>query len=67
MTIGEVEGSGRVVSLWLTFPGWFWIHWDTDARISPSTVLFPNCPFLYLDTPERRPRPKYSWEDLLSL
>lgn len=38
VTIGEVEGCGRVVSLWLTFPGWFWMHWDPDAHISPTIL-----------------------------
>lgn len=38
VTIGEVEGQGWIANLWLTFPGWFWQHWNPDAPIS-QTIL----------------------------
>ena len=38
VTIGEVEGHGCIKQLWLTFPGWFWQHWNLDAPIS-QTIL----------------------------
>lgn len=37
-TIGEVEGQGVITQLWLTFPGWFWQHWNTPAPISQSIL-----------------------------
>lgn len=36
--IGEVAGQGRITNLWITFPGWFWQHWNIDAPIS-QTIL----------------------------
>lgn len=38
VTLGEVHGSGVIASLWLTFPGWFWQHWNPTAPIS-QTIL----------------------------
>ncbi len=38
VTIGEVNGQGYIAQLWLTFPGWFWQHWNTKAAISPSIL-----------------------------
>ncbi len=38
ITIGDVQGKGYIANLWMTFPGWFWQHWNTDAPIS-STIL----------------------------
>ena len=38
VTIGEVEGYGCIKQLWLTFPGWFWQHWNADSPIS-QTIL----------------------------
>lgn len=38
VSLGEVEGAGVVQSLWLTFPGWFWGHWDEEAPVS-ATIL----------------------------
>ncbi len=38
VTIGEVKGHGCIKQLWLTFPGWFWQHWNTDSPIS-QTIL----------------------------
>lgn len=36
--IGSVEGHGVVTALWLTFPGWFWQHWNTEAPIDASIL-----------------------------
>ncbi len=38
ITIGEVSGHGCITQLWLTFPGWFWQHWNREAPIS-QTIL----------------------------
>jgi len=38
VTVGEVKGCGTIAQLWLTFPGWFWQHWDPGAPIS-QTIL----------------------------
>ena len=38
VTIGKVEGQGCIQQLWLTFPGWFWQHWNPHAPIS-QTIL----------------------------
>jgi hypothetical protein len=38
VTIGEVSGHGHISNLWMTFPGWFWQHWNTGAPIS-QTIL----------------------------
>ncbi len=38
VTVGEVSGHGCIRQLWLTFPGWFWQHWNRDAPIS-QTIL----------------------------
>ena len=38
VTIGEAEGEGYLAQFWLTFPGWFWQHWNTKAAISQSIL-----------------------------
>lgn len=38
VVVGEVRGQGRIANLWLTFPGWFWQHWNPDAPVS-QTIL----------------------------
>lgn len=43
VTIAEVKGAGYISRIWLTFPGWFWAHWNTgatiDATIMKSLIL----------------------------
>ena len=38
VTIGEVKGQGYIAQIWMTFPGWFWQHWDKNAPVS-QTIL----------------------------
>ncbi len=38
VTIGEAQGRGYIAQFWLTFPGWFWQHWNTKAPISASIL-----------------------------
>jgi hypothetical protein len=38
VTIGEVKGHGYIAQFWLTFPGWFWQHWNPKARINQSIL-----------------------------
>jgi hypothetical protein len=34
----EVTGPGVLTQLWITFPGWFWQHWNPDAPIAQSIL-----------------------------
>jgi hypothetical protein len=36
--IGEVKGTGYITSFWLTFPGWFWQHWNTNGPVNQSIL-----------------------------
>ncbi len=38
VTIGEVKGHGYIAQFWLTFPGWFWQHWNPKAPINQSIL-----------------------------
>ncbi len=38
VTVGEVQGKGYIANLWMTFPGWFWQHWNSDAPINQSIL-----------------------------
>ena len=38
VTIGEVKGQGYIAQFWLTFPGWFWQHWNPTAPINQSIL-----------------------------
>ena len=38
VTIGEVKGCGFITQFWLTFPGWFWQHWNTKAVVNQSIL-----------------------------
>ncbi len=38
VTLGPVQGTGYIARLWLTFPGWFWQHWNAAAPVSPSIL-----------------------------
>jgi len=38
ITIGEVTGQGYIAQFWLTFPGWFWQHWNTKAAVNQSIL-----------------------------
>jgi hypothetical protein len=48
VTLGQVDGCGYIAKLWLTFPGWFWQHWATDAPIS-QTILKTLILRIYFD------------------
>ncbi|WP_254450230.1 GH116 family glycosyl hydrolase [Cohnella herbarum] len=37
-TIVESDTPGIINRMWLTFPGWFWRHWETGAGNDPSTL-----------------------------
>lgn len=49
--IGEVNGSGYIAQLWMTFPGWFWQHWNQTHPISP-TILKTLLVSIYFDGAE---------------
>jgi hypothetical protein len=38
VTVGEVSGAGYISRLWLTFPGWFYQHWNTKAEVDPTIL-----------------------------
>ena len=38
VTIGEVHGEGYIAQFWLTFPGWFWQHWNPKAAVNQSIL-----------------------------
>jgi hypothetical protein len=38
VTIGEVKGEGYIAQFWLTFPGWFWQHWNAKAPVNQSIL-----------------------------
>lgn len=38
VTLGEVQGEGYIAQFWLTFPGWFWQHWNSKAAIDQSIL-----------------------------
>lgn len=38
VTLGEVKGHGCIKQLWLTFPGWFYAHWEPSLGISQSIL-----------------------------
>lgn len=52
VTLGEVKGQGYIAQFWLTFPGWFWQHWNTPAPINQS-ILKTLLLRLYWDGAER--------------
>ena len=47
-----------VTRLWLTFPGWFWQHWNPNAEIDTTLlrclilrIYFDGNPFPSLESP----------------
>lgn len=38
VTVVDHQGCGVINRLWLTFPGWFWQHWNSDAQVD-QTIL----------------------------
>lgn len=38
VTIGETTGTGCITQMWMTFPRWFWAHWEADMPVSPSIL-----------------------------
>jgi hypothetical protein len=52
VTIGAAEGHGYIAQIWLTFPGWFWQHWNTKAAINQS-ILKTLIVRLYWDGSEK--------------
>lgn len=37
-TLLEADGTGVITQFWMTFPGWFWQHWNPSAAISQSIL-----------------------------
>ena len=37
-TLVDAHGTGIIQRFWMTFPGWFWQHWNQDAAID-QTIL----------------------------
>jgi hypothetical protein len=38
VTIASAEGAGYIAQFWLTFPGWFWQHWNPRAPVNQSIL-----------------------------
>lgn len=38
LVLADHQGCGIINRFWLTFPGWFWQHWNVDAPID-QTIL----------------------------
>ncbi len=38
VTLADVRGEGHIANLWMTFPGWFWQHWNTEAPVDQSIL-----------------------------
>ena len=38
VTIAQGDGQGYIAQLWLTFPGWFWQHWNPTAPVAPTIL-----------------------------
>lgn len=36
--IGTITGPGYGAKLWLTFPGWFWAHWEPDRPVDQRAL-----------------------------
>jgi hypothetical protein len=51
-SMGEVTGKGYIANLWITFPGWFWQHWNTKAPVS-QTILKTLIIRIYWDGAEK--------------
>lgn len=52
VTIAEGAGPGFIAQFWLTFPGWFWQHWNPSAPIS-QTILKTLILRVYWDEADR--------------
>ncbi|MFO1512906.1 MAG: glycoside hydrolase family 172 protein [Verrucomicrobiota bacterium] len=52
VTIGEVKGEGYIAQFWLTFPGWFWQHWNPKAAVNQS-ILKTLILRIYFDDSEK--------------
>lgn len=52
VTIADVKGEGYISQFWLTFPGWFWQHWNTKAAVNQS-ILKTLVLRLYFDGAEK--------------
>jgi len=38
VVVGDVKGNGYIAQLWLTFPGWFWQHWNPKGPVNQSIL-----------------------------
>lgn len=37
-TIGEADGPGYLARIWVTFPGWFYAHWEPERPVDQSML-----------------------------
>lgn len=58
ITIAQCRDTGIVTRLWMTMPGWFWRHWDTDAPVDPTVlrltimrIYFDGCEYPSVEAP----------------
>ncbi len=38
VTLAETTGTGCITQMWMTFPGWFWAHWEQDKPVDPAIL-----------------------------
>ncbi len=38
VTIAEGRGPGYIAQFWMTFPGWFWQHWNPGSGVNVSIL-----------------------------
>jgi hypothetical protein len=48
VVVDDVRGQGHISQMWLTFPGWFWQHWNPQNPIS-QTILKTLILHIYWD------------------
>jgi hypothetical protein len=38
VTLAETTGTGCITQMWMTFPGWFWQHWNAGSAVDQSIL-----------------------------
>jgi hypothetical protein len=38
VTLAQAHGAGTITRIWMTFPGWFWQHWNAQAKVGPTIL-----------------------------
>lgn len=38
VTLAQTTGTGCITAMWMTFPGWFWQHWNQNQPVDQSIL-----------------------------